>query len=204
MIGQIIFTAIAFVLFVYVLLTKLVKKNDTTYLIILGIQATGILLNLIKISFNVFRGILITSLIFTLCIVIPILVVILEIKTINISEVLRIIMAQCNLWLHRNKKAKKILADLVKKYNDSYMGHKMLAKIYEKEGGMRKAIDEYVYVLDIKKNDYKAYYRISVLLKELGRTEESTQMLRTLLKNRPYIYEASKMLRRNLFREKRI
>jgi len=29
----------------------------------------------------------------------------------------------------------------------------MLANLYEKEGGMRKAIDEYVQVLDIKKND---------------------------------------------------
>lgn len=53
MIGKIIFTVVAFVLFVYILLLKMIRKNDTTYLIILGIQAIGILLNLIKISFDI-------------------------------------------------------------------------------------------------------------------------------------------------------
>ena len=53
MIGKIIFTLASFVLFIYILLQKMIKKKDTTYLIILGIQAIGILLNLIKISFNV-------------------------------------------------------------------------------------------------------------------------------------------------------
>lgn len=113
-------------------------------------------------------------------------------------------MAQSYIWIGNPKKAKKILIDLVSKYKGSYIGHKMLAHIYEKEGGMRKAIDEYVQVLDIKKNDYDSYYKISVLLNELGKKEEAMEMLRTLLKNRPQTYEASKMLRRNLFRAKGI
>lgn len=54
MIAQIMFTVVAFVLFIYILLLKMIKKNDTTYLIILGIQAIGILVNLIKITFDVF------------------------------------------------------------------------------------------------------------------------------------------------------
>ena len=54
MIAKIVFTVIAFVLFIYILLLKMIKKNDTTYLIILGIQAIGILLNLIKITFDIF------------------------------------------------------------------------------------------------------------------------------------------------------
>lgn len=80
----------------------------------------------------------------------------------------------------------------------------MLAHIFEKEGGLRKAIDEYVQVLDIKKNDYESYYRISILLNELGKKDEATEMLKTLLKNKPQMYEASKMLRRDIFRKKRI
>lgn len=54
MIEQIVFTVIAFVLFIYILLLKMIKKNDTTYLIILAMQAIGILLNLIKINFDIF------------------------------------------------------------------------------------------------------------------------------------------------------
>ena len=69
-----------------------------------------------------------------------------------------------------------------------------MAQIYENEGGMRKAIDEYVRVLDIKKNDYSSYYKISVLLNELDKKEEAVEMLKTLLKNRPQIHEASVLL----------
>lgn len=128
----------------------------------------------------------------------------LEAKGINVSEILRILMAQNYLWLNNPKKAKRILIDLVSKYKDSYLGHKLLARIYEQEGGMRKAIDEYVQVLDIKKNDTNSYYKISVLLKDLGRNDEAVEMLRTLLKTKPDMYEASKLLRRHIFRTKRI
>lgn len=128
----------------------------------------------------------------------------LEAKGINVSEILRILMAQNYLWLNNPKKAKRILIDLVSKYKDSYLGHKLLARIYEQEGGMRKAIDEYVQVLDIKKNDTNSYYKISMLLKDLGRNDEAVEMLRTLLKTKPDMYEASKLLRWHIFRTKRI
>lgn len=194
MIGEIIFTIIAFILFICVLLQKMVKKNDTTYLIILGIEAIGILLNLIKINFDVFNGLLGTLILYLFCIVLPIAIFIFEAKNINISEILRVTIAQFYLWFHNEKKAKKILIDLVNKYKGSYIGHKMLAHIYENEGGMRKAIDEYVKVLDIRKNDYDSYYKISVLLNDLNKEEEATEMLITLLKNKPQMNEASKML----------
>ena len=38
--------------------------------------------------------------------------------------------------------AKSILVKLITKYPNSYLGHQMLGKIYEYEGGMRRAIDE--------------------------------------------------------------
>ena len=149
-------------------------------------------------------GIFSTIILYLFCIIVPIAVFVLEAKNINVSEILSVMMAQIHIWMGNLKKAKKILINLVSKYKGSYIGHKMLAHMYEKEGGMRKAIDEYVQVLDIKKNDYDSYYRISVLLNELGKKEEAIEMLKTLLKNRPQIYEATKMLRRNLFRTKRI
>lgn len=204
MIEQMLFTVIAFVLFLCVFLLKMIKKNDTTYLVILGIQAIGILLNLIKINYEILNGTLATIALYLLCIIIPSLVFILEAKKINVSEILRVASAEIHIWMRKNKKAKKILIELVDKYEDSYIGHKMLANIYEKEGGMRKAIEEYVKVLEIKKNDHNAFYRISILLNSLGKKEEAIEMLRTLLKNRPHIYEASRMLRRDIFRKKRV
>jgi len=204
MVGQIVFTVIAFVLFVNILLLKMIKKNDTTYLIILVIQAIGILFNLIKISFDIFNEAIFTIILYILCIIIPVAVFILEFKKINVSEILRIIIAQFHICTKNPKKAKKVLVDLVSKYKDSCIGHKMLARIYEKEGGMRKAIDELVQVLDIKKNDYDAYYKISSLLNELGKKNEAVEMLETLLKKKPQIYDAIQMLRTDIYRKKRV
>ena len=112
----------------------------------------------------------------------------------NFSELAYVAISKILLAFENRKKAKDILINLVAKYDKSYMGHKLLAEIYEKEGGMRKAIDEYVKVLDIKGDDYKSYFKISQLLKDLNRKNEAMQMLATLLKKKPELYEASKML----------
>lgn len=117
---------------------------------------------------------------------------------------IRIIISQVYLWLDKPEKAKKNLINLVKKYEKSYIGHKMLANIYEQEGKLEKAIDEYVITLDIRKNDYNSYYKISLLLHKLNKKEETIDMLTTLLKNKPQMLEASMLLRRNLSRRKRI
>ena len=53
MVEKIIFSLISFLLFAYIFLFKMMKKNDTTYLAILICQAIGILINLIRILFNI-------------------------------------------------------------------------------------------------------------------------------------------------------
>ena len=59
----------------------------------------------------------------------------------------------------------------------------------------KKAIEEYVKVLDIRNDDYKSYFKISQLLNDLGKKDEAIQMLNTLIKKKPELYEANKMLR---------
>ena len=62
------------------------------------------------------------------------------------------------------KKAKEIWLALIDKHPENHLAHIKLAEIYEKEGGMRKAIDEYVKAVDLDKKDYGSYYKISFLL----------------------------------------
>ena len=195
MIEKILTSLLACVLFFYIFVFKLIKKNDTTYLIVLIAQAIGILLNFVQILFNILTGIIFKLIIYILCIIIPIIILVLENKGINFSEIILISISKIFLIFENRKKAKDILYNLVSKYDKSYNGHKMLAEIYEKEGGMRKAIDEYVKVLDIKGNDYKSYFKISELLNDLGKKEETIQMLKELVKKKPDLYEASKNLR---------
>jgi len=201
MLGKVIFTTAAFVLFIYIFLYKMIRKNDTAYLTILLIQALGILLNLIQILFHVLTNDFFVVICYIFCIIIPVLVILAELRGINFSEIMYLIAAKCYELAGNNKKVKDILINLVAKYDKSYSGHKWLAEIYETEGGMRKAIDEYVKVLDIRKDDYKSYFKISTLLNDLGRKDESIQMLQILNKKRPEIYEAAEMLG-DLFIEK--
>ena len=195
MIGKIILSVVCFLLFTYIFIFKLIKKNDTTYLAILIMQAVGILLNFIQIIFHILNTTIFNIIIYIFCIIIPIVVLAVEGKGVNSSEKISVFISKILLLIGNNKKAKGILINLVSKYDKSYTGHKMLAEVYEKEGGMRKAIDEYIKVLDIKGNDYKSYFKISKLLSDLKRKDEAIQMLETLVKKKPEFYDANNMLR---------
>ncbi len=83
---------------------------------------------------------------------------------------------------------------IANKYPSNYASHKKLAEIYEKEGGMRKAIDEYVKAVDLNKQDYDSYYKISFLLNELDKKEDAKVMLNNLLKAKPDYIDASLLL----------
>jgi len=194
MIEKIIFSLISFLLFVYIFIFKLIKKNDTTYLFAIISQALGIALNFIQILFNVLNSAFFVIVAYLLCIIIPTLILVLELKGINASEYLSVGISKIFIIFGNRKKAKDILNNLVSKYDKSYLGHKTLAEIYQEEGGMRKAIDEYVKVLDIRSNDYKSYFKISKLLNELGKKDEAIEMLKILSKQKPELYEPSKML----------
>lgn len=194
MFGKFIVTLLAFVLFIYIFWFKLIKKNDTNYIIILGIEAIGILINYIQIFFKIMRNGFFNFVVFVFAILVPVCVFIVEYKNINVSEWMYVLMAKVYLLFGNDKKAKEILIELTKAYPDSYWAHKILAEIYEKEGGMRRAIEEYVKTLELRRNDYKSYYKISVLLKDLGRDKQAILMLNNLLKVKPEHYQATQML----------
>lgn len=109
-------------------------------------------------------------------------------------------MKQCG----NSKKCKEIWLKIVDKYPESGAAHRKLAEIYEKEGGMRKAIDEYVKAVDINKKDYDSYFKISYLLNELGKKEDATTMLENLLNKKPDYINASMLLRRHTLLTRKI
>ena len=96
--------------------------------------------------------------------------------------------------MENTKAAKDALLEIINKYPQSYLAHKMLAQVYEIEGGMRKAIDEYVQAIDINKQDYDSYYTIANLLKQLDKKDEASEMLHNLLQKKPEYYKATELL----------
>lgn len=193
MLEEILFILIAFVLFMMIF-SKIIRHNDHNYIAILIIQALGIAICFIEIKIGIHANAFFTLLRYLSSIILPTVIIFLEIKGINFSELLITNIAKLMIAFGKDKEAKQLLLKLVEKYQNSYIAHILLAEIYEKEGGRRKAIDEYVMALDIKGNDYESYFKIAKLLKELDKKDESTQMLQTLLRTKPDYLEATMLL----------
>ena len=177
---QLIFTVISLAIFVYTFF-KMIRKNDTSYVIILILEAIGIALNFIEFVFTIKLNIVLDIAKYVLSILLPIIAIILETRGITLFELINITKAKFYLAIGNDKKAKEALIRLITKMPNSYKGHKLLAELYEKEGGMRKAIDEYVQAIDINKKDYNSYYKVAELLDNLDKKDEAAEMLFNLL-----------------------
>ncbi len=193
LIEELLFIFVSFAIFVYMFF-RMIRRNDTSYVAILVLEAMGIALNFLEVLFDVELNVFFTILKYILAVLIPIIIIILEKRGIYLYEATNLTQAKISLLFNNNKKAKDALLNLLEKNKNSYKAHKMLAEIYEKEGGMRKAIDEYVQAIDIEKQDYASYYKVAELLNGLDKKEEAAQMLFSLLNKKPDTYEASILL----------
>ena len=190
MFGEIFFYVISIALFVIMFL-KIMFKNDVISFASLILQAIGIGIRFIalifKLEINMFFGILT----YLISVIIPLFLIICEYKKINLTDKVYIFIVKCFLLIKDTKNAKKILLALIEKNDKCTEAHKMLAEIYEKEGGIRKSIDEYVKVVDLDQNAYDSYFKIAVLLREMGNNQDSLDMLTRLVNKKPDYLEAS-------------
>ncbi len=193
MFEKVLFNLLAFSLFI-IIFFKIIRKNDSNYVVLLIIEAIGITISFIEIKLKLNESIFLITIRYIFAIAIPIVIILLEANGINFSELLSIALAKLFRIIGKNKFSKAILVKLVTKYPESYIGHKLLAEYYEKEGGMRRAIEEYVTAVDINKKDYKSYFKIADLLRDLGQKDQAIEMLETLIKTKPDCYEASCLL----------
>ena len=190
---KLLFNILAFALFI-LLFFRMIQKNDTAYLGPIILSAIGIAINFFELIVAIQLTIWIRIFIYILSVLIPIAILMLEKKGINFLEFMYLLFAKIAMMRKNTKEAKTFLIKLVTRYPDSYMGHKLLAEVYEKEGGMRKAIEEYVKAIGLHKKDYDTYYKIAFLLEELGQKAESVTMLQNLLRIKPDYAKASYLL----------
>lgn len=203
MIEKIIFNLLAFAIFV-IIFGKFIKKNDTSYVYILGIEFIGIVINFIELIFNIHLNIVIKIIIYILSIIIPGAIIIAEYKgKINFPEILNITFAKIALNSGNTEQAKKYLFKLINKYPGSYIGHKTLAEVYEKEENYSLAIDEYIRTTEINNKDLKVNYKIAGLLNRDERVDEAIVILQDILKKKPEYYKATNLLGEILFTNER-
>lgn len=188
--GKIFFYVISITLFVLMFL-KMMRKNDVITLTSLILQAIGIGINFISLILKIELNLFFVLLTYLISVIIPIFIIVCEYNRINLMEKMYMILAKTYMLRKDTKDAKKILIALIEKDDNCISAHKMLAEIYEKEGGLRKAIDEYVKVVDLDTNAYDSYFKIAMLLKELGNNEDSLEMLTKLVNKKPDYLEAS-------------
>ncbi|MBP3503214.1 MAG: tetratricopeptide repeat protein [Clostridia bacterium] len=193
MIEKVIFYILAFVIFITIF-CKLIKRNDTIYIYILIMEFLGIAIRFIDIVNNLDLNEIIIILLYIVSVAIPLIIVVLEKKSIFLSEMLCILKAKINLKSGDNDNARRKLIKLIAKYPNSYYAHKLLAQIYEKEGKDEEAIDEYVRAVDLNTKDYDSYYQIAFLLNNQEKQAESEKMLMELLSKKPEYYKASELL----------
>lgn len=190
MIEQVVFITISIVLF-GIIFFRMIKKNDTSYVLILAIEALGIAIDFVAIMCSLKINFIIKCITYLMSIVLPVVVILLEKKNINIMQWFSFFRVELRMSLNNNKKAKDILIEIIDRDPGNYTAHKKLAEIYEKEGGMRKSIDEYVQCIDINKQDYDSYYKVATLLNDLDKKDESIEMLTNLLDKKPDYSQAS-------------
>ena len=190
---QFIFIILSIVLFCIVFF-KMIKNNDTGYVPLLAIEALGITIDFILLISNKKINLIVKFLIYFMSVILPAIVILLEKKNINIMSNMKMFRVNFYIAIGNYKKAKAILLKLTEQNNEIYDFHKKLAILYEREGGMRKAIDEYVQCIDINKQDYDSYYKVATLLQDLDRKPEAIEMLNSLLSKKPDYVEATYIL----------
>ena len=105
---QIIFTFISFAIFV-LMFFRMIKNNDTTYVVILVLEAMGISLNFLEVLFDIKLNMIFIIIKYILAILLPILIIILEKKGISLLEMVNLQKAKIAMNLGDNKKAKQAL-----------------------------------------------------------------------------------------------
>ena len=203
MIEKIIFNILAFAIFIIVF-GKFIKKNDTSYVYVLGLEFIGIVINFIELFFNIHLNLFFRIIIYILSIIIPGIILLIEYKKkIDFPEILNLLLAKIALSSGNTEQAKDYLFKLINKYPNSYIGHKTLAEVYEKEEKYSIAVDEYIRASEINNKDIKLNYNMARLLNKDERPEEAITVLQDILKKKPEYYEATNLLGEILYTNER-
>lgn len=194
MIEKLFFNMLATVLFIIVFFI-MARRNNTTYISLLVVQAIGIAINFLEINFNIFVQWPFKVIEYIFSIILPIIILFLERKKIiKFPEIIALIMNKYYIAIKDDEKNKKMLLKLINKDQNSILAHKLLAKAYEREEKVEFAIDEYLRVLDLNNEDSKIYFKLSSLYESINKDEDAITILNNLLYQKPDCYKASIML----------
>ena len=183
MVSIIIFSIIALSIFIFTVV-NLIKKNNSNYFYALIPEFIGIIINFICIFFRLEPNTILLVIMYTLSVIIPIIILILEKNEINLSELIGI--AKANYYEYKNQYdlVKKQLLKNVDQFPNHYLSHKKLAELYEKNGELDKAEDEYIKIIELKPKKYENYYKLALDYNKEQKQEQAIEILKEVLKQK--------------------
>lgn len=190
MVNIIIFSIIALSIFIFTVF-RLIKDNNANYILALIPEFIGIIINFICIFFTIEPSIILLVIMYVFSVFIPIIILILEKREINIMEILNISKAKSYEKNGQIDLAKKQLIQSVNKFPNNYLSHQKLAEWYEKNGELEKAEDEYLKVIEIKPKKYENYYKLAIIYNQDKKQEQAIKLLREVLKRKLDYLDAS-------------
>lgn len=190
MISIIIFSIISISIFIFTVI-KLIKENNSNYLFSLIPEFLGIIINFICIFFSIEPEIILLIIMYTLSVIIPIILLILERNEINLSEISGIIKADYYKKKNQYDLVKRQLINNVNRFPNSFLSHEKLGKWYEKNGELEKAEDEYLKVIELKPKKYENYYNLALIYNKDKKKEQAIEVLKDVLKRKADFLDAS-------------
>ena len=117
---------------------------------------------------------LLEKILITIAIVIGIIVIIyIIVANKKIIEKFKILKLKTLVAFHKDEEARKYALKFVDKYPKNKTAHKILAELYEKEGKLSIALDEYIRVAELDETDYEAHYKVAELLNKTEKNDEA-------------------------------
>ncbi len=106
MLEKVVFMLLAFSLFI-IIFSKIIRKNDANYIIALVLEAIGITVSFIEIKLKIGENVFWGTLRYLFSIILPLAIIMIEIRGINFSELLSIAL-QNSVYLLEIKERQKL------------------------------------------------------------------------------------------------
>ncbi len=187
MIVLITFLIISIAIYTYLLILTIKdnKRNNIAVLVLSALLIFAYLINFIIKEENTF----IISFLFTIfSVLMPVTTIILHNLELNLKEASILFLVEFSLFFNNSRFAKFIISKFLENKPHSYPLHKKLGDIYLNEGGVRKALNEYIVAINLKQDTY-LYLEVAKIFYDLDNKDEAKEALNFILSKKPDFLE---------------
>ncbi len=194
MFEKIFFNLIAITLFTIIFM-KFIRKSDSSYIVILVLEFIGIAINFIELFMEISSNWALKTLIYILSVFIPFAVLWLEyFKKMNFPEFFHIFIGNILLKCGKQEEAKTMMANFLRKNQNSIIAHKFMAKYYEMKENYEAAASEYMKVTELNRNDLESAYLLAYMMNKNKQNDQAIVILQEILNRKPENEKAAELL----------